>query len=608
MPTLTLTASSMASYRAGSWSQNEFIQGYYANSSNAVYYGHCWFSATDLATLRSTITTSVVVDSVEFWFERANTSHGSSTATSVKLYCTNITGASGSVSYDDNLFCGVLLGSFSRGQSAWCAISSKQLSYLLNNLNGLCVYHENVKTNVEYSYYVRMNALPKLRVTYHYINSTAVFSTNNVSAGSAITMTINANSTAYAHRVTWSFGSYSAVQSVEAGVTSCSYTIPMEWLNTIPNSTSGTATVYLETISGTTVVGTVGYTFTITVPSAVIPSIGSLTATCVNGSVPASWGVYVQGKSKATVTITGATGIYGSTIASYTITGAGYSTSSSSLTTGFLLDSGNISFMGYVTDSRGRLASASISINVVAYSAPTYTNVAATRCLANGSENDEGTYLKLLAAFTYSSVDGYNSIVCSVRYRQGSSGALSSATTLVNNVPSVVGNGEILIDASYEAVFSLTDALNVVVRCVEAGSAAYTMHLLNGGNGVAFGKAAETPNCVEVNSDWAFYAGGKNLAAITPAMIGAATSGHGHTLAECSGMLEVAKGGTGATTAEAARINLGVTLAALGAAASTHTHAASDIASGTLAAAQLPYKFGILMASTEYRSSEDSTP
>ena len=168
-----------------------------------------------------------------------------------------------------------------------------------------------------------------------------------------------------------------------------------------------------------------------------------------------------------------------------------------------------------------------------------------------------------------------------------------------------MGNGEILIDASYEAVFSLTDALNVVVRCVEAGSAAYTMHLLNGGNGVAFGKAAETPNCVEVNSDWAFYAGGKNLAAITPAMIGAATSGHGHTLAECSGMLEVAKGGTGATTAEAARINLGVTLAALGAAASTHTHAASDIASGTLAAAQLPYKF--MYGSTSVSGSSPAT-
>lgn len=44
---------------------------------------------------------------------------------------------------------------------------------------------------------------------------------------------------------------------------------------------------------------------------------------------------------------------------------------------------------------------------------------------------------------------------------------------------------------------------------------------------------------------------------ITPANIGAATSGHGHTLTGLSGTLSVAKGGTGATTAKAALSNLG---------------------------------------------------
>lgn len=47
-------------------------------------------------------------------------------------------------------------------------------------------------------------------------------------------------------------------------------------------------------------------------------------------------------------------------------------------------------------------------------------------------------------------------------------------------------------------------------------------------------------------------------------------------------ILPVAKGGTGATTAGQARTNLGITPANIGAAASSHSHAASDITSGAV--------------------------
>lgn len=56
---------------------------------------------------------------------------------------------------------------------------------------------------------------------------------------------------------------------------------------------------------------------------------------------------------------------------------------------------------------------------------------------------------------------------------------------------------------------------------------------------------------------------------------------HTHTLSSCPGTLELNRGGTGATTAAAART-------ALGAAASGHLHDASHLVSGTLDAARLP--------------------
>lgn len=94
-----------------------------------------------------------------------------------------------------------------------------------------------------------------------------------------------------------------------------------------------------------------------------------------DGEVPSAWGIYVQTKSKVKLTINGAAGSYGSTIKSYSITGGGYSGSASgTLTTGFLNNSGTITFKATVTDSRGRVSAGVISITVTAYSPPYFNS------------------------------------------------------------------------------------------------------------------------------------------------------------------------------------------------------------------------------------------
>lgn len=92
---------------------------------------------------------------------------------------------------------------------------------------------------------------------------------------------------------------------------------PVSLASQIPSAVSGTCTITCTTYNGSTSIGSKTCTLTLTVPSSVVPTIGSLTATRVDGDVPSSWGIYVQSKSKATITITGATGSYGSTISSY---------------------------------------------------------------------------------------------------------------------------------------------------------------------------------------------------------------------------------------------------------------------------------------------------
>ena len=90
-----------------------------------------------------------------------------------------------------------------------------------------------------------------------------------------------------------------------------------------------------------------------------------------------------------------------------------------------------------------------------------------------------------------------------------------------------------------------------------------TLSVENGGTGASTAEEART-----------------NLG-ITPENIGASAAVHSHSIAELSDTLSVDKGGTGATTAEEARTNLGITPENIGAAAVFHSHTA-DTLGGTL--------------------------
>ena len=65
--------------------------------------------------------------------------------------------------------------------------------------------------------------------------------------------------------------------------------------------------------------------------------------------------------------------------------------------------------LGTVTDSRGRKASASTSITVLDYTPPT-VSLKVERCNADGTSNTEGAYVKAIAIYSISSLNGKNSI------------------------------------------------------------------------------------------------------------------------------------------------------------------------------------------------------
>ena len=361
--------------------------------------------------------------------------------------------------------------------------------------------------------------------------------TSSVAAGSASTVTFtNPYLNNVYHIVDWHFGS-SLVHSARTNIgdSSVSYTIPLNWLTNIPNATSGTATVAVTTYSyAGSELGTDTYSFTITAPSTAVPTI-SLAATRIDNSVPSSWGIYVQGQSGIKITATAA-GYQGSTVASYTISGGATGTQTSNVfTISKIYTSGTVTYTVKVTDSRGRTATASVSISVVAYSAPAFSATDAFRCVAAGTASDTGTYISAKATGTYASVSNKNSMTLKVQYTLSTSEAYSAAVTLTNGTASIIGGGSIDINYSFKVKFTLSDQFNTIEKVLNIGTAAFTVFFRQGGNGVAIGKVSERANAVEINPDWDIY--------------------HGST--KLNGTVPISRGGTGGTTAAAARSNLG---------------------------------------------------
>lgn len=341
----------------------------------------------------------------------------------------------------------------------------------------------------------------------------------NFTLGSPGVIAISAASSSFRHTLLYSFGGLSGTVATNVGST-YSFTPPKSWGNQIPNSLSGSGTFTCITYNGTAEIGRSSCPFTVTVSSDMVPSFSGIGVERVNGSVPSSWGIYVQGKSQAKLTINGAAGSYGSTIKGYSITGGGFSSGSSSFTTGYL-GSGTITFSAYVTDSRGKKSAVkTVSISVVPYSNPSISSVSTYRCDSDGSRMDDGSYFRGFARLSVASCGSKNSLACVVKYRKTGASSWVTAGSLSDNVAGVFGDGLMEAEASYDVRYELSDAFSTVTYQSYVSTAFFLMHFKRGGRGIAIGKTAEEENLFDcalplrmgdgIVSSGAFNRGGAN--------------------------------------------------------------------------------------------------
>ena len=193
--------------------------------------------------------------------------------------------------------------------------------------------------------------------------------------GNTITININRQNPSFKHTVRYSWAGKSGTIASNVD-TSATWSIPIDFANDIPNSASGTGTIFVDTYSGTTKTGTQSTTFTASVPGNVKPTFTGVTLSDLNGAAQnliSNSDTFIQVISNIKVAFNGAKGTYGSSITGYRaeIVGKNQATNSNGGSLGIMNYNGTIKIRASVSDSRGRWSDArEVSVTVLEYFAP----------------------------------------------------------------------------------------------------------------------------------------------------------------------------------------------------------------------------------------------
>lgn len=326
--------------------------------------------------------------------------------------------------------------------------------------------------------------------------SVPTLSASAFDAGTAVTINTNRASTSFTHDVTYSFGAASGTIGTGIGA-SVSWTAPLSLLNQMPNGTSATGTITVVTKSGSTVIGSRSVTFTLRAGAAIVPDFSTITHAETVALIAAEVGAYVRNLSRLALAITGAAGVYGSTITAYRIVVAGQTINAATGTTPAPIDAtGTVTIEGRITDSRGRTRTKTVNITVLDYSAPTINaeTLVIERADAAGAPDPEGDRIRLdIEASVASLINSTQRNA--IRYRVVS--RLRGTTVYAEKVNVTPGgitfDGVIVVstydlEESYDLIVEISDKFQTVAVAAQITTAQVFMHW---GLGLGVGKFHE---------------------------------------------------------------------------------------------------------------------
>ena len=362
-------------------------------------------------------------------------------------------------------------------------------SYIAAGEDTFCIYSATA------SEYLVWGAVT-LEVAWQEPATQPTLSESTVEMGKSVTINTPAVNSAYRHTLRYAFGK--ATGTIAENVASSkSWTPPVSLASRIPDAASGIGTIYCDTYSGSTLLGTKSVSITLTIPSSVVPSAGKLTAAVTEDT--SGTGQFVRGMGKAAVSLSGAAGVYGSTIKSYSVSGGGWSSNESTLTTGILQAAGEITFTAVVTDSRGRTAQTTCQIEVIAYDKPGISSLSVYRCDSTGAKKNAGTYAAIEIKASYSAITG-NTVTLKAAYKLTSDASYGNDTVLTNSGKTVIG-GALSASHTYDVRITVADKFNTATVTASLRTKNVIWSVLPKGLGFAIGKVAELANWLDVAWD-----------------------------------------------------------------------------------------------------------
>jgi|GEM_PF-5501917 len=241
--------------------------------------------------------------------------------------------------------------------------------------------------------------------------SSMSISKSSMNYGDSVTFSISRASSSFQHIINGNWGAGSKNMMSKRSNTSFTWTLPNSYMNNIPNSTSKKATIWLDTYSGNTKIGTKTYYITGNVPGSVVPKVDSITVYDRNETsrnLMNASNQFIQGVSDIRIDNNGGAGTYGSSVTqrqfklpdgSIQTVGSGtwqYFVGTTNVT-------GTKTLSTRVKDSRGRWSAwKDVSVTIYAYSAPQLNSFSIARLSA-------GTTLQIKAKGSVSSLNGKNS-------------------------------------------------------------------------------------------------------------------------------------------------------------------------------------------------------
>lgn len=343
--------------------------------------------------------------------------------------------------------------------------------------------------------------------------------------GEEVTISLPRASGTFTHTLTYSFGSASGTIGSALG-TSAVWRLPESLAAQIPHDPGGTGTLTCVTYSGSTLIGSKTIAFTASVPGSMKPALtpGWATVTYDNSGTKASAiRAWVQGYSKARAEFDDSriTCKQGASVRGYSITYLGKTITESPYRTETMGGTA-ATVRCTVTDSRGLSAYEDFEIAIHPYAPPAITGARLYRADGDGAASDSGTHIAGRATANYSSIGGENA--ATIRgYWKAVGGSYGSGEALSSGVTGIIsGSAVISADRSYVAKLVITDSLGNTAEFEDSiPTERVAFHLKEGGNGAAFGKAAEQDELLDVawdarfredvQVDGALQVGGKSL-------------------------------------------------------------------------------------------------